>query len=196
MILYSAPLSPYSRKIRMTLLDRELASDVEIHNVNPLDNDPAHLAANPLAKIPALQLRGSGVLLSDSRLILDYLDSLGEHLTPLNWPQRNLVVLAEGVMDLAYGLVVEGRRPLEQQSANSRERLQDNLKRTLAVLEQHSDQLADEGSGRLEVTLCCALGYLDFRLPEQNWRELNADLKRWYQGFSQTPAALATTPQE
>ena len=45
-----------------------------------------------------------------------------------------------------------------------------------------------------EITVGCALGYVDFRLAELNWRAMRPNLAAWYEKFSQFPSMLATKP--
>lgn len=45
-----------------------------------------------------------------------------------------------------------------------------------------------------QIALGCALGYLDFRLSERNWRVGRPSLAAWYAGFSQRDSMLATVP--
>jgi glutathione S-transferase len=40
----------------------------------------------------------------------------------------------------------------------------------------------------------CALGYLDLRFPEKDWRNGRPELSAWYEGFQQRASAKATEP--
>lgn len=85
MKLYWAPASPYARKARMVIAERELGSLVEEIIVPPYDDPPELIAANPLGKVPAL-LTDDGLTLFDSPVICAYLDvhcqAKGERLRP------------------------------------------------------------------------------------------------------------------
>ncbi|NVK42200.1 MAG: glutathione S-transferase [Oceanospirillaceae bacterium] len=196
MILYSAPRSPYARKVRMALFELGLEERVEIRSVNPYDNQPDHLNANPLAQVPALKLP-DGTRLCGSGLILDFLDVTFDSpwSGPVDWSQRNHIVLAEGVMDTACGLVREECRPRECRMDSVIWRLEDVLNRSLLALERVAEQVSPERAGRLEITLCCALGYLDFYLPAIAWRAICPGLATWFGAFSRRPAALVTAPR-
>ncbi|MEO0547692.1 MAG: glutathione S-transferase, partial [Pseudomonadota bacterium] len=41
----------------------------------------------------------------------------------------------------------------------------------------------------------CALGYLDFRHPDRNWRQGHDALAKWYATFEARPSMQATMPQ-
>jgi glutathione S-transferase len=45
-----------------------------------------------------------------------------------------------------------------------------------------------------EIAVACAIGYLDFRLPELAWRDTRPHLREWYEGFSKYPAMQETQP--
>ena len=45
-----------------------------------------------------------------------------------------------------------------------------------------------------QIAIGCALGYLDLRLAERDWRETRPALAAWYASFSARPAMLATAP--
>ncbi|MNY61828.1 hypothetical protein D3C86_1985540 [compost metagenome] len=47
-----------------------------------------------------------------------------------------------------------------------------------------------------EITIGCALGYLDFRFPELDWRARYGNAARWNEAFQSLPAMLATRPHE
>jgi len=64
--------SPYSRKVRMVVIEKGLDEQVEMVACNPF-NDAAMLKdANPLAKVPVLIL-DEGNALYDSPVICEYL---------------------------------------------------------------------------------------------------------------------------
>ena len=44
------------------------------------------------------------------------------------------------------------------------------------------------------IAVGAALGYLDFRLPERNWRAEQDHLADWFAGFSDLASMKATLP--
>ena len=46
-----------------------------------------------------------------------------------------------------------------------------------------------------QIAVACALGYLDLRLADRNWRDGRPELAAWYAGFSERPAMQATQPE-
>jgi len=45
-----------------------------------------------------------------------------------------------------------------------------------------------------EIAAGCALGYLDFRYADLNWRDGHPRLAGWFAKFSQYPSMAATAP--
>jgi glutathione S-transferase len=45
------------------------------------------------------------------------------------------------------------------------------------------------------IAVACALGYLDFRLSDRNWRKGNDALDDWYAVFSERESMKATAPE-
>src|SRR5690606_317649 len=72
---YYPATSPYARKVRIAALEKGLGDRITLHALDPLQDPPELLAANPLAKVPCLLL-DDGTVLVDSPVICEYLDSL------------------------------------------------------------------------------------------------------------------------
>ena len=65
------------------------------------------------------------------------------------------------------------------------------ITRSLDAMESETSQL--EGVVNIgTITIACALGYLDFRYSEMNWRAERPGLTAWYDNFSRRPS-MATT---
>ena len=67
MKLYYSITSPYSRKVYLLAKSLGMGGEVELIMANPLENDPALLKANPLGKVPVLQVEGE--VITDSTAI-------------------------------------------------------------------------------------------------------------------------------
>ncbi len=192
MKLLSTPVSPHARKARMLILERGVESDVEIHSLTHSDELSGQFAADPLARGAVLCL-DNDYLICDHRLILDLIDERAGEGRP-DWKLRNQAALADAVTDAACDIVCERRRPGDRQMQSVVDRHRKSLLANLTRLEGGPTILSWNVAGQFEVTLCCALGYLDFRLPEIEWRSGCPMLSAWYQVFSLRPAALATRP--
>ena len=100
MKLFISLMSPYARKVRMVVIEKGLADQVEMVESAPYDKPEILLAANPLSKVPAL-VRDDGPSLFDSPVICEYLDSLSAQ-NPLlpaageeRWAVLRLLALAD-----------------------------------------------------------------------------------------------------
>ncbi len=201
MRLLSSPTSPYARKVRMTLIEKGLADQVREEPAVPLgspDEAAAVRRVNPLGKIPALVLE-TGEALYDSPVICEYLDSVGTGPTlvppagPGRWTTLRRQALADGVADAAFNIVMEHRRAEPQRSTEWLERWTRALHGAADALEQ---ELA-AGSLGLDLgalAIAAAFGYLDFRLPQVDWRGGRPRLAAAFAELATRPSFVATVP--
>ena len=68
--LFHVPLSPFCRKVRLSLAEKKI--EVELVEERYWDPDPDFLRRNPAAKVPVLRL--DGVMMSESAAICEYLE--------------------------------------------------------------------------------------------------------------------------
>jgi glutathione S-transferase len=68
--LYHVPLSPFCRKVRLTLAEKRV--EVELVEERYWEQSPDFLRRNPAGKVPVLKFNGR--LLSESQAICEYLD--------------------------------------------------------------------------------------------------------------------------
>lgn len=203
-LIYS-PTSPYARKVRMLVIEKGLTDRVEVVVANPLQDPPELLAANPLAKVPALIVEphvepggGPGFTLFDSPLLCAYLDSLCvPRLIPEAGPERWQVLrreaLADGVTDAAVSSVMESRRIESQRSPEWLARWRSAILRGVVELEKEAEVLGarfDLGA----IASAAALAYLDFRLPQIDWRAQAKGLSTWLEGVRARDSFVVTVP--
>ncbi|QQX58458.1 glutathione S-transferase [Pseudomonas chlororaphis] len=202
MTLFHNPASPYVRKVMVLLHETGQLDRVALHasQLTPVNPDAALNQDNPLGKIPALRL-ADGNVLYDSRVILDYLDQqhVGNPLIPregsARWRRLTLAALADGIMDASVLIRYElALRAPEKHWELWLDGQRDKIRRALAVLE--ADAIAELAShfDVAAISVACALGYLDFRHPDLQWRDAQPRLAAWYAEVSQRPSMLATQP--
>ncbi|MBU6298463.1 MAG: glutathione S-transferase family protein [Alphaproteobacteria bacterium] len=199
MKLYMSPASPFARKARIVVRELDLARLVEEIPVNPATSEELH-RVNPLRKIPALVL-GDGSALIDSPVICEYLNELGGgkffpgmsiwREVSGRWRALGLQALGDGIAEAAVARVYESRRPENEQSKDMLAKYLAQIARALDALER-AKFAKDPTIG--EIAVACALGYLDFRLPELNWRETRPQLAAWYETFAKYPSMQSTWP--
>lgn len=202
MKLYYAPASPFARKAHATIIELEMQDNVELifTPVAPgKPNEPYIESHNPLGKIPALQL-DSGTTLCDSTIICEYLDSISTtlKLLPESGAERYIALsqqaLAHGICESAVTLRYETfLRPDTHQWDVWIADHWGKIERVLTWFNTNEKTL--QGKPDLtQITLGCALGYLDFRSSEYDWRSKHSSLKAWYEKISQRDSFRATQP--
>lgn len=194
MKLYYAAASPYARKVRVVAAERGLTDQIEV--INASGRDGAFQSINPFARVPALKLE-DGTVLFDSPVICEYLDALkGAQLFPASGPKKWQALLGQaagdGIMDWAVPRRQEGLRPANEQSPDFIARATANMRRAVDYLETIADKLDGVDIGTL--TIACALGYIDFRFPDDKWRDGHPKLAAWYERISQRPSMTSTIP--
>ncbi len=68
--LYHIPLSPFCRKVRLTLAEKKI--EVRLIEERYWEREPDFLARNPAGKVPVLKL--NGLTMSESTAICEYID--------------------------------------------------------------------------------------------------------------------------
>ncbi|MDB5988434.1 MAG: glutathione S-transferase family protein [Nevskia sp.] len=199
MKLYCSSTSPYARKVRVVAHELGLSNLIEEVPTDPYNAADTYLSINPLSKVPTL-VTDTGQVLPDSTLIVEYLQTRGRGLTSLprgaaRWAILRRQWLAEGIIDLAVSCQLEKRRPAELQSSTLSERHLASVLRALDALEAEAGELLSTETVRtVEVTVGVALGYLDLRQPQLQWRKGRERLAHWYLSFALRPSMQSTQP--
>ena len=186
MRLIGAVTSPYVRKVRVVLAEKKL--DYKFIPENVWADDTQIGAANPLGKVPCLVMDGQDAVF-DSRVIVEYLDTLSPvgKLVPPSGRQRVEVktweALADGLMDAAILARLERTWPGRAEGERSQAWIDRQMKKVDDALTAMSAGLADKPwcsqgvhLSLADIAVGCALGYLDFRFTELDWRGPHANL--------------------
>ncbi len=201
MKLIGSLTSPYVRKARIVLAEKKLDYVFELDNVWAPQSTVA--TANPLGKVPCLIME-DGAALYDSRVIVEYLDTLTPvcKLLPSNGRERAEVkcweALADGVIDAGVLVFLESllRKPEQQ----SQEWIDRQMSKVNAGVRQMSLDLAEKSfcSGNhyslSDVAVGCTLGWLNFRFPEINWRGDYPNLGKLFDKLSERATFKDTIP--
>jgi glutathione S-transferase len=197
MKLHFAPTSPFVRKVMACAILRGIEGRIETVATDP-HSSPAHLLKdNPLSKVPCL-VTEDGMAVFDSKVICEYLDTIGDApalFPPVGSLERLAVqvrhALADGVMDAAVARRMRFGKPVDETRAAYLARQKAAVERGLAVMESDPPKgLSDVGA----VAAACALGYLDFRFPDEPWRTAHPRLATWFEEVSRLPAMARTAP--
>ncbi len=188
--------SPYVRKAMACAIARGIADQVEQWVIKTAD--PVLALSNPLGKVPTL-VTDDGVGLYDSPVICEYLDSVGTA-APLfpaagaaRWQALRQQALGDGIMDASQPRRREIALPQDAGRVEWIALQRGKVDRAVAELETEAG-----GLGALttigEITIACALGYLDFRFAHEPWRPAAPKLAAWYDRVLKLPPIAETMP--
>lgn len=203
MTLYFNAASPFARKVVVMLHETGQLDRVELQptTLTPISPSAELNANNPVGKLPALRL-ADGNVIHDSRVILDYLDHqhVGNPLIPregsTRWRRLTLASLADALMDAALLIRYEtALRPEDKHWDLWLDGQQEKIERTLGYFEREAVTELSSSFDVAAITVAAALGYLDFRQPDLDWRGSHPGLANWYQEVSQRPSMTATQPR-
>lgn len=182
MKLIGSLTSPYVRKVRIVMAEKKLDYQLLLEDVWASD---AIQRVNPLGKVPCLVMEGQDAIsgaIFDSRTIVEYLDTLSPvgRLIPPSGRERVEVrtweALADGLLDASILARLENTYAGRGESQRSEAWVQRQMAKVHAAVKAMSQGLGDRPwcSGNhftlADIAVGCALGYLDFRFPQIDWR--------------------------
>ena len=202
MRLHYNAASPYVRKVMAVAIETGLEQRLEPtqRKMTPVAPDADLAADNPLGKIPCL-VTDDGAVLYDSRVICEYLDSLhgGPKMFPAGatrWPALRRQATADGILDAALLARYETfLRPEERRWPDWTEGQKLKFRRALDGLEGEAGTFRDTVDIGT-IAIACALGYLDFRYADEEWRATRPRLAAWFERFCERPSIARTAPSE
>jgi glutathione S-transferase len=184
MKLIASPTSPYARKVRIALAEKKI--EYTLVDESPWPADTMVSGLNPLGKVPVLVM-DDGATLFDSRVIVEYLDTVSPVSRLIPEPSRQRIAvkrweaLADGVCDAAVAIILERKRPARQQSADWIERQRQKVERGVVEFARELGErpwCSGDSYSLADIAVGCALGYLDLRHPDLDWRGQHANLAR------------------
>ena len=198
MKLYGSPASPYARKARVLIKEKNLPCEFVVEDPWPADSPIP--SRNPLGKVPVLEIE-SGSYLFESVQVVHYLDNVdGKSLTPKDaagyWQAQWWQALGNGVIDAAVARVLESRRPPEKQMPEKMAREEARVHRAVSVGEnafKGGDFLVGGRFTLADLVLGVALQYTDFRYPH-DWRSRAPKLAHWHAGITKRRSFEETLP--
>lgn len=200
MKLFHSATSPYARKVLVVAHETGRRAEIEtvMQATGVLDPPADLMAVNPLAKVPAL-VTDEGEALYDSRVICEYLDagSAGVRVFPASGKERWTALvqqaLGDGLLDAALLIRLEVTlRPEAMRFPAWQEGQTAKIVAALGRIEETAATLDGPTIGA--IAYGCALGYLDFRFADLDWRARCPAASAWYAQFSRRPSMVATAP--
>lgn len=203
MKLYWSPRSPFVRKVMVCAHELGLADRIEAVYalVSPNQVNAEVLRVNPIGRIPALETE-NGTVLYDSNVICEYLDAeLGSSRffpkeRPQRWDTLRRLALADGMLETGVTWRAERTKPAPQQSSHFLLACDQKITHALAAVEDDASSLRQEGFDIGELAIACALGYLDFRFVELDWRASSPRAAKWFETFNARESMQKTTPRQ
>jgi glutathione S-transferase len=191
MKLLGTNTSPYVRKVRLVLLEKNIPHDYLIDA--PREPGSKVARANPLGRIPALILDDESCVF-DSPVIAEYADTLNDN--PILIPRDNASArmrvkcweaLSDGIADSAVAVRNEVIRPDEKQEPGNIVLHNNAITRALAYA---ADSLGThewcegEKISLADLALMSTLIYLDLRQTERDWRAAHPNLAALFERLS------------
>jgi glutathione S-transferase len=197
-----SPASPFARKVRICAIELGLIDRIEMVPTAVAPGTPNEQYAhdvNPLRKLPVLIL-DDGTTIADSLVICEYLDDLagGGKLMPVSgserWKVKTEHSLLQGMLDAM--LLCRYEKLLRPKSKAWDLWYDDQWDRAwqgFARFNASPDVLA-RPLDITQIALVCALGYADFRFPDQDWRKAFPKLAAFNKTMMKRPSVKISVP--
>ncbi len=202
MKLIASLTSPFARKVRIVLAEKQLTYELCVDI--PWNSDTQVPQFNPLGKVPVLVIdQEQHTSLFDSRVIVEYLERLTPSPVLISKSAEAYIktkrqeALADGIADAAATIFMECKRPQSLQSAEWITRQQQKIDLGLQAM---SDILGDnlyfvgDEFSLADISSVCCLGYLDLRFSELLWREQYANLADFMTRMSERDSVKQSEP--
>ena len=200
MKLYASLGSPFARKVRVMLLEKNAPHEVEMVDLFGAND---FRRVNPVGKVPALEL-DDGRVLVNSPLIADYVD--GRFPQPRFIPAdpegrlevRRWEALADATMDAAVASLYEARFHDEANRSRSwLERQRGKLDAGFAALERMLGGRAccvGEAMTLADIAIACHIGFVSVRRPEFFAQEKHPGLAKLWKKLEERESFRKTVP--
>ena len=203
MKLLGSSSSPYVRKVRVVMAEKKL--DFVFVPEDVWSEQTTISESNPLGKVPCLVMEG-GEALFDSRVIVEYLDTLspvGKLIPPLGRDRAEVKTweaLADGLLDASILARLEATWAGRTDAQRSQAWIDRQLDKVQACVKSMSHGLGDKPFcagihfGLADIAVGCALGYLDFRFAQMDWRTDHPNLHKLHDKLMLRPSFADTLP--
>lgn len=202
MKLIASLTSPFARKVRIVLAEKQLEHELVVDI--PWNENTQVPQFNPLGKVPVLVVNEEEhTALFDSRVIVEYLERLVP--SPILIPKsaeayiqtKRQEALADGIADAAATIFIERKRLESQQShewiIRQQHKIDLGLRAMSAVLANNAFFVGEDFSLADISSLCC-LGYLDLRFADLEWRSLYPNLADFMTRMNERDSVKQTIP--
>jgi glutathione S-transferase len=184
--------SPYARKVRVIVLEKNIPLDLIDEDLQK--KSQRLLDANPLGKVPTLIL-DNGTTVFDSPVIGQYLDGLDDRviMIPREASERLEVLkweaFADDLMTTAINLYMEKVRHPQDFHKDFTMTLEANISYAYGYIEKNLSKL--KKFDLAPIAIASAIGYIHFRLPHL---KVQGTLLQWFEEISKRPSMAQTVP--
>lgn len=198
--LISATPSPYARKVRIQLMEKDIP--FELVTEVPWNSDTATPQYNPLEKLPVLLLPDGGSVF-ESRFINEWIEA--KHPEPPLIPEgvdarlavKRIEVIVDGACDALVLMFWENARDEAHRSEPWYARQQRKVEGALRELSRTLGDASYCHGGRFtqaDISVGTLLAYLAVRFPEMPWADRYPNLARLGERLEERPSFAATRP--
>ena len=198
--LHYHPMSTYSRRVRIALLEKEIPHELIVVDMAARKHrDPAYLALNPYGRVPAIQ--ADGFVLYESTAILNYLEATypQQPLVPADPRERALVDMHMKLCDIQMarqtGAIIFPKRflPKERWDEKAMAQAKSEIESHLGILERELTGKQYLVAGRYTLAEVCYTPFVQFlALMEITPPPAVA---RWVEQMLTRPSAVQTAPE-
>jgi glutathione S-transferase len=197
--LHQHPLSTYSRRVRIALLEKDLRAElVDVDMAHGAHREPAYLALNPYGRVPTLD--EDGFVLYESTAILEYLEAT--HPTPPLVPSdargRALVAMHAKLCDIQLarqtGIIIFPKRflPRERWDEAAMAQAKKEIEKHLAIVERQIGSREWMVGDRYSLVEVCYTPFVEF-FPLMEITPPPA-VAAWTRRMLERPSARETKP--
>ncbi|KAF2485802.1 glutathione S-transferase [Neohortaea acidophila] len=202
--LISASPSPYARKVRIALQEKNLPFTLQTEV--PWDTTTKTPQYNPLEKLPVLILDDGKTAIYESHYIMEWLEAKypATSLMPDDVDgklfAKQVEVITDGICDALVLAFFENKREEGKQSGPWKERQMRKADGGLQALATFVDQA---GGGEFlignkltlaDIAIASVLGWLSLRWPDHEWQRKHPQLKKYFDRLDQRESFANTRP--
>lgn len=198
--LLSATPSPFARKVRVVLLEKNIP--FELKTINPWNMNADIERFNPLGKIPVL-ITANNETIYDFKFIIEWIEH--NYPDPAVFPTdaktkfkaQQIQVIADGICEAVILLFFENMRPDPQQSKPWSERQIKKISNGLQALEQqisNDEFCVDNTFGIADISVVSAVDYLSLRFKTYEWRNKFTRISKFVARQSARQSFIETMP--
>ncbi|KAI4723502.1 glutathione S-transferase domain-containing protein [Aureobasidium sp. EXF-10727] len=203
--LISATPSPYARKVRIALAEKNIPFTLQTEV--PWDSTSKTPTYNPLEKLPVLILDDGNSAVYESSYILEWLEAKYPDTSLLPESKdvdkrlfaRKIEVVCDGICDALVLAFFEKMREEEKRSQPWIDRQMRKVEGGLKALAQWAEQkegdfLVGNKFGLADIAVGSVCGYLAVRWPDNGWQDTYPALKKHWQMLEARPSFKDTVP--